>query len=65
MLGLHVLSSNHRWTEYTMYRTALDHFGVFDLLHAVGRTKLLGDHSVWYSDQFDAWNITAAFDGEA
>jgi len=36
---------------------------VFDALHAVGPTKLLGDASVWYSDQFDAWNVTAAFDG--
>lgn len=44
-----------------MYRTALDHFGVFDSLHAVGPTKLLGDDSVWYSDQFDVWNVTAAF----
>lgn len=56
---------NDRWTEYTLYRTALDHFGVFDSLHDVGPTKLLGgDESVWYSDQFDAWNVTAAFDGE-
>lgn len=55
---------NVRWTEYTLYRTTLDHYGVFDSLHAVGPTKLLGDGSVWYAGQFDAWNITAAFDGE-
>lgn len=53
-----------RWTEYTLYRMALDHFDVFDSLHAVGPTRLLGDDSVWYSSQFDAWNVTAAFDGE-
>eukprot|EP00903_Cladosiphon_okamuranus_P020406 g18726.t1 len=50
------------WTEYTLYRQALDHLGVFDLLHTVGPTKLLGDNSVWYSDQFHDWNVTAAFD---
>lgn len=47
-----------------MYRTALDHFRVFDALHAVGPTKLVGDHSVWFWDQFDAWNVTVVFDGE-
>lgn len=47
-----------------MYRTALDHFRVFDTLHAVGPTRLLGDDSVWFSEQFDSWNVTAAFDGE-
>lgn len=47
-----------------MYRTALDHFGVFESLHTVGPTQLLGDDSVWHSGQFDGWNVTAAFDGE-
>lgn len=53
------------WSEYTLYRTALDHFDAFEALHAVGTTKLLGDESVWYSEQFEAWNATAAFDGES
>ncbi|CAN0452644.1 unnamed protein product, partial [Laminaria digitata] len=42
---------------------ALDHFGDFGALHAVGPTRLLGD-SVWYSEGFDSWNVTAAFEGE-
>ncbi|CAM9290634.1 unnamed protein product [Scytosiphon promiscuus] len=54
-----------RWSEYTLYRTALDHFDTFDALHAVGTTKLLGDESIWYSEQFEAWNVTAAFNGSA
>ncbi|CAM9355066.1 unnamed protein product, partial [Hapterophycus canaliculatus] len=54
-----------RWSEYTLYRSALDHFDTFDALHAVGTTRLLGDESVWYSKQFEAWNATAAFDESA
>ncbi|CAM9898873.1 unnamed protein product [Ectocarpus fasciculatus] len=52
------------WSEYTLYRTALDHFGVFDTLHATGPTTLLGETSVWFSEQFEAWNVTAAFDDD-
>ena len=52
-----------RWSEYTVYRTALDNFGDFDALHTVGPTRLLGD-SVCYSEDFDRWNATAAFEGE-
>lgn len=56
---------SNRWSEYTLYRTALDHLGVFDNFHATGPTTLLGETSVWFSEQFEAWNVTAAFDGEA
>lgn len=61
---IHRINTN-RWSEYTLYRTALDHFGVFDTFHATGPTTLLGETSVWFSEQFEAWNVTAAFDGEA
>lgn len=58
-----LLSYGSSWSEYTLYRTALDHFGAFDALHAVGPTKLIGD-SVWYSEDFKTWNAAAAFNGE-
>ncbi|CAB1103394.1 unnamed protein product [Ectocarpus sp. CCAP 1310/34] len=53
------------WSEYTLYRTALDHWGVFDIFHTTGPTTLLGETSVWFSEQFEAWNVSAAFDDDA
>lgn len=61
---IHGTNAN-RWSEYTLYRTALDHWGIFDTFHATGPTTLLGETSVWFSEHFEAWNVTAAFDGEA
>jgi len=47
------------WSEYTIYRLALDAHRLFDHLHALPPAPLLC-YAVWFPDQLP-WNGTAAF----
>ena len=53
------------WSEYTLYRITLDHFGIFDLLHVsdmeIGLTRL-HCNDVWYIDQLP-WSPLNAVPG--
>ncbi|CAM9637128.1 unnamed protein product [Chrysoparadoxa australica] len=48
------------WTEYTLYRLALDAMAMFDMLH-VEDSCLTNPHSVWYEGQLP-WSAEAAFE---
>mmetsp|Transcript_18248 Transcript_18248/g.22109 ORF Transcript_18248/g.22109 Transcript_18248/m.22109 type:complete len:299 (+) Transcript_18248:233-1129(+) len=47
------------WSEYTLYRLALDNRALFNKLHALPSSPLLC-HAVWFPEQLP-WNATAAF----
>lgn len=48
------------WSEYSLYRLALDTHGLFDELHALPKSNVLC-HAVWYEGQLP-WDSAAAYD---
>ena len=51
------------WTEYTLYYTFAQRCADVSRYHFPG--ALLGiDHSVWFPDQFELWDVDRAFEGD-
>ena len=46
------------WSEYTLYRLALDKHGLFDELHAAPAAPILCN-AVWFQNQLP-WDLPAA-----
>ncbi len=56
------LMARRDWTEYALYYTFAQRCADVSQFHFHG--ELLGiDHSVWFPDQFETWDVDRAFEG--
>lgn len=56
------LSASIPWTEYGLYYIFLEETDRFDRYHVLVEDSLYAkDHSVWYKEDFDAWNVDEVF----
>jgi hypothetical protein len=57
------LMARRDWTEYALYYTFAQRCADASRFHFQG--ELLGiDHSVWFPDQFESWDVDRAFEGD-
>jgi hypothetical protein len=57
-----LLSVSIPWTEYGLYYIFLEETDRFDRYHVLVEDSLYAkDHSVWYKEEFDAWNVDEVF----
>lgn len=56
------LLKNRQWTEYSLYFSFLEAFGLFEKYHFLLDSRISGN-SVWHIDQYDSWNPAKSFLG--
>lgn len=60
-----LLTAGFPWTEYSLYYSFLEAKGLFERFHFESERSLYdGDRSVWFVDDFDAWDPAPLFAGE-